>query len=385
MNEALRNRNTPQINTFNYPELFRDYISHHQSEKWLHSFVVQNRGSLEIHFEELARDYLSKNPELAERIIVSDAALDHYCGPRSQASGAKSVNPDTRDLAVAELATYPGVIALAVHDIANKMYKSATESCNYGDFVIARYIAEQAHARTGIDIHPGAKIGDNLFIDHGTGVVIGEEAQIGKGTTMYHGSTLGAIGQTPENTTRHPIIGDNCTVSVGAKVLGYVRVGNNTVIGANATIIGNGIEIGDNVSIGPNSSIGDRGEKSKPGQVSNSTKIGNRVKIGSDVKIGDNVQLPDNVMIGNCVEISEGTGIIAREELIAAINSLPHPTIPRINLDGGADQKITIPANFQVSRGADGTLMLESMYVQRLEESRAAQAQRSAAPPISAV
>ncbi len=119
----------------------------------------------------------------------------------------------------AELATYPGVIAIAAHDVAYELYKK-------GRFADARILSEAAHSRTGIDIHPGTKIEKNCFIDHGTGDVIGETAEIGKNTVIYHGVTLGGWsgGKTkvaPEH--RHPVIGSNCVISTDVKILGNVQ------------------------------------------------------------------------------------------------------------------------------------------------------------------
>lgn len=343
--------------------LFRDYLGTHPEFEAKH-YVTEKEGELHINYEQIAKDHLEAHPDLAKRIILNDAALKRYLTNPDARNGEKEIDESKLPFAKAELASYPGVIAIAVHDIAHEMYKSAISENNYGDFVVARYLAEKAHSHTGIDIHPGAKIGENLFIDHGTGVVIGEEAQIEAGTTVYHGSTLGAIGQTPESGPRHPHIGKDCTISVGAKVLGFVTIGDKSVVGANATVIGNGIRIGNAVSIGPNSGIGDRGEKPNPAKERHPSTIGDGVKIGSDVKIGDNVQVDPGIVIGNCVQISEGTGRVSSEEVQAA---LADNSDPRIKKDGSA-----IPANYQVSRDGEGKLVVASMYVQRVQDGNAA-------------
>ena len=103
--------------------------------------------------------------------------------------------------------------------------------------ILARYISEKAKRKTGIEIHPGATIGKRLFIDHGTGVVIGETAIIGNDVTLFHGVTLGGTGK--EKGKRHPTIGNNVFIGSGAKVLGNIVVGNNVKIGANAVILKN--------------------------------------------------------------------------------------------------------------------------------------------------
>ena len=104
-------------------------------------------------------------------------------------------------------------------------------------FLIARYISEKAKRKTGLEIHPGATIGKGLFIDHGTGVVIGETAIIGNNVTLFHGVTLGGTGK--EKGKRHPTIGNNVFIGSGAKILGNIIIGDNVKIGANAVILKN--------------------------------------------------------------------------------------------------------------------------------------------------
>ena len=129
---------------------------------------------------------------------------------------------------------YPGLTAGTVYRLAHELYL-------LGVPVIPRLMTEFAHARTGIDIHPGATIGAGFFIDHGTGIVIGETAIIGKNVKVYQGVTLGALstrgGQKLSGFKRHPTIGDNVTIYAGASILGGETViGNNTVIGGNTFI-----------------------------------------------------------------------------------------------------------------------------------------------------
>lgn len=123
--------------------------------------------------------------------------------------------------------TYPHIKALNYHFFAHKLYKK-------GWHTAARLVAKRARRKTGIEIHPGAKIGKGLFIDHGMGVVIGETAVIGDNVTMYHGTTLG--GTTLDPIKRHPTIGDNVMIGAGAKVLGNITIGKNSKIGANAVV-----------------------------------------------------------------------------------------------------------------------------------------------------
>lgn len=123
--------------------------------------------------------------------------------------------------------TYPHIKALNYHFFAHKLYKK-------NHHVLARLLSKRARRLTGIEIHPGAKIGKGLFIDHGMGVVIGETAIVGDNVTMYHGTTLG--GTTLDPVKRHPTIGDNVMIGAGAKVLGNIVIGSGVKIGANAVV-----------------------------------------------------------------------------------------------------------------------------------------------------
>lgn len=123
-------------------------------------------------------------------------------------------------------------------------YKIAKFFYNKKLFLIARLISEKAKRKTGIEIHPGATIGKNLFIDHGMGVVIGETAIIGNNVILFHGVTLGGTGK--ETGKRHPTIGNNVFIGSGAKILGNIKIGNNVKIGANAVVLSN---IPDNTTV----------------------------------------------------------------------------------------------------------------------------------------
>ena len=130
--------------------------------------------------------------------------------------------------------TYPGVKAVFFHRIANFFNTAKFD-------LIARIISQFSRFLTGIEIHPGAKIGKNLFIDHGMGVVIGETSEIGENVTIYHMVTLGGIAPSinsngQRNIKRHPTIEDYVVIGSGAQVLGPVRVGRCAKIGANAVI-----------------------------------------------------------------------------------------------------------------------------------------------------
>ena len=131
--------------------------------------------------------------------------------------------------------TYPGVKAVFFHQISNFFYKAGFD-------LIARIISQTVRFFTGIEIHPGAKIGKNLFIDHGMGVVIGETSEIGDNVTIYHNVTLG--GSSPSidserqrHEKRHPTIGNDVVIGSGAQIIGPIRVGNNSRIAANAVVV----------------------------------------------------------------------------------------------------------------------------------------------------
>ena len=118
-----------------------------------------------------------------------------------------------------EVFLYPSFKAILHYRVAHKLYKK-------GHYVMARWISQRAVRKTGIEIHPGATIGKGLFIDHGSGVIIGETAELGDNITLYQGVTLGGTGK--EQGKRHPTLGDNVMVSAGAKVLGSFKIGEST-------------------------------------------------------------------------------------------------------------------------------------------------------------
>ena len=124
--------------------------------------------------------------------------------------------------------TYSGLHAIWAHRIAHWLYKKRF-------FTLARIISQVSRFFTGIEIHPGAKIGQRVFIDHGMGVVIGETCEIGDDVVLYQGVTLGGTGK--EKGKRHPTIKNNVVISSGAKVLGSFTVGENSRIGANAVVL----------------------------------------------------------------------------------------------------------------------------------------------------
>ena len=146
----------------------------------------------------------------------------------------KKRDPAAKSL-LSVILTYPGVKAVFFHQISNFFYKAGFD-------LVARIISQTVRFFTGIEIHPGAKIGKNLFIDHGMGVVIGETSVIGNNVTIYHAVTLG--GSSPSidserqrHEKRHPTIGDDVVIGSGAQIIGPIKVGNNSRIAANAVVV----------------------------------------------------------------------------------------------------------------------------------------------------
>ncbi|MBB5175007.1 serine O-acetyltransferase [Texcoconibacillus texcoconensis] len=161
--------------------------------------------------------------------------------------------------------TYSGVHALWAHRFAHGLWKKRF-------FFIARLLSQVSRFLTGIEIHPGAKIGERMFIDHGTGVVIGETCEIGDNVTIFQGVTLGGTGK--ETGKRHPTIEDSVLIASGAKVLGSMRIGANARIGAGSVVL---------KEVPPNSTV-----VGIPGKV----VVQDGVKVANDL---DHINLPDPV------------------------------------------------------------------------------------------
>jgi len=162
--------------------------------------------------------------------------------------------------------TYPGVKAVFFHRLANFFSVAKFD-------LVARIISQLSRFLTGIEIHPGAKIGKNLFIDHGMGVVIGETSEIGNNVTIYHMVTLGGISPSinsndQRHIKRHPTLKDNVVVGSGAQILGPVVVGKNSKIGANAVVTKDVPENAVMIGI-PAKNVGTATEEFKPYAVTN--------------------------------------------------------------------------------------------------------------------
>ena len=165
--------------------------------------------------------------------------------------------------------TYPGVKAVFLYKIAN--FFSVAKF-----YLVARMISQFARFITGIEIHPAAKIGKNLFIDHGMGVVIGETSEIGDNVTIYHNATLGGISPSinsneQRHVKRHPTLKDNVVVGSGAQVLGPIEVGKNAKIGSNAVVTKDVPENAVMIGI-PARNVGTTTEEFKPYAVTEESK-----------------------------------------------------------------------------------------------------------------
>lgn len=147
---------------------------------------------------------------------------------RDDLQAAHRHDPAARSLLEVGLA-YPGVHAIWAYRLAHRMWQVPPLR------LPARLVSQVARAATGVEIHPGARLGARLFIDHGMGVVVGETAEVGDDVVLFHGATLG--GKSMKRGKRHPTLGDRVVVGAGAKILGPVWVGHDAQIGANAVVI----------------------------------------------------------------------------------------------------------------------------------------------------
>ncbi|MBK5233567.1 MAG: serine O-acetyltransferase [Thermoleophilia bacterium] len=158
-----------------------------------------------------------------------DHITNAVSGIKSQVAAARGRDPATATASTIEiLATWPGVQAVLAYRLAHRLYCRKLPLVPLAISFISRVI-------TGIEIHPGARIGEGFFIDHGAGVVIGETAEIGDNVTLYQGVTLGGTGF--QAGKRHPTIEDNVTIGSGAKLLGPITVGHGAKIGANTVVV----------------------------------------------------------------------------------------------------------------------------------------------------
>src|SRR5690606_28628287 len=187
--------------------------------------------ALKSHLATLIYDVVNDGPKSQTQADVFFEALPGlYDTLQKDAEAFVANDPAALDVSQI-LQTYPGFYAIAVYRISNQLRKQGIRG-------LPRIFAEYAHSKTGIDIHPYATIGQNFFIDHGTGVVIGETAVIGNDVRLYQGVTIGALNSAKikKQAKRHPTIEDNVIIYSGATILGNITVGRDSVIGGNSWI-----------------------------------------------------------------------------------------------------------------------------------------------------
>ena len=168
---------------------------------------------------------------------------------------------------VMEVFLYPSFKVMIHYRIAHRLYEK-------GHFFWARWVSQRGVRKTGIEIHPGARIGKGLFIDHGNGVIIGETTVIGDNVTLYQGVTLGGTGK--EHGKRHPTVGDNVMISAGAKVLGSFTIGDNSKIGAGSVVLSE-VPSGSTV-VGVPGRVVNRNNMALPQETMNQTDLPDPVK-----------------------------------------------------------------------------------------------------------
>jgi serine O-acetyltransferase len=210
-----------------------DYFVGHSLDATLRSLHKQVQRELQFASQQTEQDGAGRDRWALEITRDFAAALPRvHAALESDIQAAYQGDPAAKSIQEIRLC-YPGVTAMTHHRLAHELYL-------LGAPLLARIIAELAHSATGIDIHPGAEIGDSFFIDHGTGVVIGETAIIGRRVRIYQAVTLGAksfpVGQNGElvkGIPRHPIVEDDVVIYAGATILGRITIGRGSTIGGN--------------------------------------------------------------------------------------------------------------------------------------------------------
>ena len=225
-----------------------NYYIEHTLEKTL--YALQEQVRLNLTYDHKYRKNLGN---LEESIQVAQSIVENFAEQLStlrrlldtDVIAAFEGDPAARSVDEV-LLCYPGILAIIYHRVAHEFYKQDLS-------LLARLIAELAHSKTGIDIHPGAQIDQGFFIDHGTGVVIGETCIIGKNVRIYQAVTLGAKrfevdenGHLQKEYARHPIVEDNVVIYAGATILGRITIGQGAIIGGNVWIT---------KSVAPNSAV----------------------------------------------------------------------------------------------------------------------------------
>ena len=191
--------------------------------------------------------------------------------------------------------------------VAHRLYET-------GHYFWARWVSQRGVRKTGIEIHPGARIGKGLFIDHGNGVIIGETAIIGDNVTLYQGVTLGGTGK--EHGKRHPTVGNNVMISAGAKVLGSFTIGDNSKIGAGSVVLS---EVPPNSTVvGVPGRVVKRNNVALPQESMNQTDLPDPVK--EDIA---NLQMANSELTNRLLELEQQVKLLERE---AKAEKQSHPT-----------------------------------------------------------
>ena len=214
------------------PDNLRHNIAEHLYPAY--EILVEQLFRVFTYEKAVGRDPSARGPEWAEEVVLRFFRALPELRRLLNSDVLAAFDGDPAAKSVEEVVfSYPAIEAITAYRVAHCLYHDGIQ-------MIPRIISEYAHGKTGIDIHPGARIGERFFIDHGTGVVIGETAVIGRNVKIYQGVTLGALSvprsgdNTPANAQRHPTIEDNVTIYSGATILG-----GNTVIGEGSVIGGN--------------------------------------------------------------------------------------------------------------------------------------------------
>ena len=206
-----------------------------------------------------------------------------------------------------EVFLYPSFKVMLHYRVAHRLYET-------GHYFWARWVSQRGVMKTGIEIHPGARIGKGLFIDHGNGVIIGETAIIGDNVTLYQGVTLGGTGK--EHGKRHPTVGNNVMISAGAKVLGSFTIGDNSKIGAGSVVLS---EVPPNSTVvGVPGRVVKRNNVALPQESMNQTDLPDPVK--EDIA---NLQMANSELTNRLLELEQQVKLLERE---AKAEKQSHPT-----------------------------------------------------------
>ncbi len=260
----------------------------YMSEKTLEQ--LSEFATLSKQIEDMRIQYALKQNGWVEAAFANDPALAKY-GSAENLRAAIKDNPDN-----VELTRYPGLTVMAAHELANELYNKAIQHPQMPDglaqFAQARAFSEVAASMSGADIHPGAQINPNLFVDHDKGVVIGETAIVGKDCFLLHGVTLGG-GNTKKGNRRHPELGDGVEIGSNSNIYGACNIGDNVKISTGAIIIDS--DIGDGTKINAKAqitkSIIRANVKIYPDAQVFDCEIGEGAVIGAGVRL-DKVKIP---------------------------------------------------------------------------------------------